>query len=37
MEFKHEREDDESTLAIALPDQIVALKLSAEKFEVREE
>ncbi len=37
MEFKHERDDDESTLAIALPDHIVALKLSAEKFEVREE
>jgi hypothetical protein len=37
LEFKHERDDDESTLAIALPDHIVALKLNAEKFEVREE
>jgi hypothetical protein len=37
IEFEHKRDDDVSTLAIALPDRIVALKLSADKFEVREQ
>lgn len=37
VEYKQERDGDETTIAIALPDHIVALKLSPEKFEVREE
>ncbi|MBX3179192.1 MAG: DUF4962 domain-containing protein [Candidatus Hydrogenedentes bacterium] len=37
VEFKHERKQDQTTLAIALPDRIVALQLSPDRFEVREE
>lgn len=37
VEYQHERKDDQSTLAIALPDRIVAVRLTPDKFEVREE
>lgn len=37
VEFKQERKGDETTLAIALPDRIVALRVSPDRFEVREE
>ncbi|MCF6286672.1 MAG: DUF4962 domain-containing protein, partial [Candidatus Hydrogenedentes bacterium] len=33
---KHERKGDQTTLAIGLPDRAVALKISPDKFEVRE-
>ena len=36
VEHKEERKGDTTTLALALPDRAVALKLSPEKFEVRE-
>lgn len=36
VEFKHERKGDETTIAVALPDRAVALRLSPSRFEVRE-
>lgn len=37
IEYKRERKGEQTTIAIALPDRIVALQLSPDHFEVREE
>jgi len=37
VDFSHERKGDVTTIAIAMPDRVTALRLSPDRFEVREE